>query len=154
MKAAKPGPGAFEWMGVQYHTVLHARDTGGALSITESVSPAGSGPPRHVHDDADECFVILSGDVDFLLAGERVAKGPGDTVFVPRGTDHTFHVSGERPARMLTILTPGGFEAFFAEMASRHLTIPHDMTEITRIAADYSLQFTGPPMGPDKGEGN
>jgi quercetin dioxygenase-like cupin family protein len=122
------------------------------MSITDSVSPPNSGPPRHIHHDADETFVLLTGDAEFLLEGERFTRGPGQTVFVPRGKEHTFRVVSDVPSRHLVILTPGGFEGFFAEMAAEQLRIPDDMQEIARIAENYHLTFTGPPLGADPKE--
>ena len=154
MKDTILGPEAVEWLGVHYRTILTTADTGGAMSITDSVSPPGSGPPRHIHHDADETFVLLTGDSEFWLEGERVTRGPGQTVFVPRGKEHTFRVVSDIPARHLVILTPGGFEGFFAEMAAGQFRSPEDMAEITRIAAGYDLTFTGPPLSADKEEGD
>ncbi|MFZ5964403.1 cupin domain-containing protein [Thalassococcus sp. BH17M4-6] len=141
------GPDALEWQGVQYRTILSTDATGGAMSILDTVSPAGSGPPRHVHHDADETFVLLSGDWQFWLDGRTLHRGPGQTVFVPRGQEHSFRAVGHTPARHLTILTPGGFEGFFSEMASEGCRIPQDMPRICEVAARYQLEFTGPPMG-------
>ena len=141
------GAGAMEWQGVHYKTVLGAYETDGAMSIVDSVSPPHSGPPRHVHHDADEAFVILSGDVEFWRDGETVIRGPGETEFVPRGKEHTFRVVGDKPSRHLVILTPGGFEGFFAEMARSNFRIPEDMPAIEEIAARFHLTFTGPPLG-------
>ena len=140
------GSNAFEWMGVHYRPILSSDDTGGALSITDCVSPAGSGPPRHVHHDADETFVMLSGDVQFWLEGEILNRGPGQALFVPRGKEHSFRVLSDTPARHLTILSPGGFEAFFRKMATDALQIPRDMARINKIAQDHHLTFTGPPL--------
>lgn len=148
MKDTLLGPGAIEWLGVHYRTILTSAETAGAMSVTDSVSPPGSGPPRHVHGDADETFVMLSGDSEFWLEGERFSRGPGQAVFVPRGREHTFRVVSDVPARHLVILTPGGFEGFFAEMAAEQCRIPEDMPAIERIAARYHLTFTGPPLAP------
>ena len=148
MKHMILGPDPIEWLGVHYRTILTTAETGGTMSITESISPPGSGPPRHVHHDADETFVLLSGDSDFWLDGQRIARGPGQTFFVPRGKEHTFRVVGDLPARHLTILTPGGFEGFFAEMAVGQYRIPEDMAPIQKIAARYQLTFTGAPLEP------
>jgi quercetin dioxygenase-like cupin family protein len=140
------GPDAIEWLGVQYRILLRSADTGGALSITDSVSPPNSGPPRHIHHDADESFVMMSGDCEFLVGGERFIRGPGTTVFVPRGTEHTFRVVSDIPSRHFTILTPGGFEGFFGAMAAGKFRIPEDMPAIAEIAARFHLAFTGPPL--------
>lgn len=152
MKNKLLGPDAIEWLGVCYRTILTTAKTGGALSVTDCVSPPGSGPPRHVHEDADETFVLLSGDAEFCLEDERFTRGPGQTAFIPRGTEHTFCILSGVPSRHLIILTPGGFEGFFAEMAAGQFRIPQDMPAITQAAARYHLTFTGPPTGLDNTE--
>ena len=151
MKDKSPGTNAtgldaIEWLGVHYRTILASADTAGTLSVTDSVSPPGSGPPRHIHHDADETFVLLTGDTEFWLEGERFTRGPGQSVFVPRGMEHTFQVVSDIPSRHFVILTPGGFEGFFAEMAAGKYRLPDDMPEIEKIAARYQLAFTGPPL--------
>lgn len=144
-----PTAETLNWLGTSYRTVLTAAAAGGALSVTDSVSPPLSGPPRHIHHDADEAFVVLSGDIEFWLEGTRFSRGPGETAFIPRGKEHTFRVVSDIPSRHLVILTPGGFESFFAEMARGQYAIPGDMEEINRIAAAHHLSFTGPPLGDD-----
>lgn len=140
------GPGAFEWQGVAYKPLLRASDSGGALSITDSMSPAGSGPPLHVHHDADESFVVLSGKAEFLVGDKRFILGPGESGFVPRETEHTFRVTDDGPSRHLIILTPGGFEGFFEEMSRNNFAIPDDMAQIVEVAKRFHLDFTGPPL--------
>lgn len=139
-------PETHEWLGVTYRTILASDDSGRAMSITDSISPPGSGPPRHIHHREDEAFVILSGECEFIVGNERMRRGPGETTFIPRGTEHTFKVVSAEPCRHLVILTPAGFEGFFAEMARGGYRIPEDMETVNRIAADYHLSFTGPPL--------
>lgn len=146
MKHSVLGPGAIEWLGVHYRTILTTAASGGAMSIVDSVSPPRSGPPRHAHHDADETFVLLSGDTEFWLEGERFICGPGTSVFVPRGKEHTFRVVSDVPGRHLVIMTPGGFEGFFAEMAAGQFRIPEDMPAIEASAGRHQLTFTGPPL--------
>ncbi len=140
------GAGAIEWLGVHYKTILSTEDTDGRISIVDSVSPPDSGPPRHVHDAEDEIFVILTGECAFWMNGETVMKGPGESMFIPRGAEHTFRVAGTRPCRHLVILTPGGFEGFFSDMAAGQFRIPQDMDAINECAARHHLRFTGPPL--------
>ncbi len=141
------GPGAIEWNGTAYRTILATSTTGGVMSIIDSVSPPGSGPPRHVHRDADEAFVILTGDCEFWIEGKQLTRGPGQSAFIPRGKEHTFRVVSTIPSRHLVILTPGGFEGFFEEMAARNYRIPDDMAKIDEIADRFQMKFTGPPLG-------
>ena len=140
------GPGTLNWNGTLYRTLLGPGESGGAMSIVDSLSPAHSGPPRHVHEAEDETFVILSGEVMFWLEGETFTRGPGGTVFVPRGREHTFRVISDQPSRHLVILTPGGFEGFFADMAKGNCRIPEDMPAVLESAERHHLTFTGPPL--------
>lgn len=140
------GSDAVEWLGVHYRTILKTADSGGAISVVDSVSPSNSGPPRHVHHDADETFIVLTGDILFWLEGEQLTRGPGETMFIPRGKEHTFQVVSDTPSRHLVILTPGGFEGFFAEMAAGQFRIPQDMPAIVKAASRYRMEFTGPPL--------
>lgn len=141
------GPDVIEWLGVRYKTILSASATGGAVSIVDSLSPPGSGPPRHVHEREDETFVVLTGACEFWLEGETFIKGPGESTFIPRGREHTFRVVRDQPSRHLLILTPSGFEGFFAEMAQGAFRIPEDMEQVGASAARHNLRFTGPPLG-------
>ena len=134
------------WLGTSYRTILTPAASGGAMSIVDSESPAGFGPPRHVHDREDEIFVVLTGEIEFWLEGNRFIRGPGETAFIPRGREHTFRVVGSDPSRHLVILTPGGFEGFFADMARGQFRIPEDMPAVLESAAAHSLRFTGPPL--------
>jgi len=142
------GP-TLEWLGVTYRTILSTADTGGAMSIVDSESPPGSGPPRHIHHAEDEAFFVMSGEIELFLAGKRFRRGPGETAFIPRGTEHTFRVVSDVPCRHLIILTPGGFEGFFADMAQGGFKIPDDMGPITESAERHHLTFTGPPLEPE-----
>ena len=133
-----------DWNGTTYRILVGSVDTGGRLAVVDSTSPALSGPPRHVHHAEDECFIVLTGDVEFWVAGRTIRKGPGETAFIPRGTEHTYKALSE--SRHLVILTPGGFEGFFADMARNAYRIPEDMGPVVESAARHNLTFTGPPI--------
>lgn len=141
------GTDTIEWLGVVYKTILRREDSEGCMSIMDIHSPVGSGPPRHIHHNEDEVFVLLSGEYEFWLEGETFSRAPGETVFVPRGKNHTYRVTGNTPSRHLTVLTPGGFEAFLADMARGQYRVPEDMPVIEEVAKRYDLTFTGPPLG-------
>ena len=145
-RAASP---TVQWLGTQYKTLLCAQQTGSRLGVFESLDQPGYGPPRHIHKAEDETFYVLSGEVAFWQEGQTTRHGPGEVVFIPRGQNHTFRIIGQVPARMITVMTPGGFEGFFAEMAEGQYQIPQDMDQIAAISARYNLEFTGPPLGPD-----
>ncbi|KPB02318.1 cupin domain-containing protein [Ahrensia marina] len=146
MKELTKADGAVEWLGVKYKTILSPERTGGAMSIVDSLSQAGSGPPRHIHHNEDETFVVIKGTCKLWIEGEEIFVNPGESIFIPRGKEHTFKVVGNMPSRHLVILTPGGFEGFFEEMAAGQFQIPDDMPSIKESAQRHNLSFTGPPL--------
>ena len=95
MKELTQDSDAIEWLGVKYKTILTTEQSGGAMSIVDSWSPAGSGPPRHIHAGEDETFVVITGTCKVWIAGEERLAGPGESVFIPRGIEHTFKVVGD-----------------------------------------------------------
>lgn len=146
MKDISTDPGCVEWRGVLYRTILSPGESGGAMSIVDSHSPQGSGPPRHVHEAEDETFVVLTGSCRVWTAARQAGLQPGEAFFIPRGTEHTFQVDDPAGCRHLVILTPGGFEGFFTEAAAAGLRIPEDMAALQGLAARFHLRFTGPPL--------
>jgi hypothetical protein len=51
-----------------------------------------------------------------LLGDDVVEAGPGDLVHKPRDQWHTFWNACDEPCRILEIISPAGFERFFAEL--------------------------------------
>lgn len=90
----------------------------------------------------------LTGEIGFWLDGKIQVCGAGSSVFIPRGTPHTFLVLSNTSSRHLVIMTPGGFEGFFVEMAAGQFAIPADMPQIEESAARFNLSFVGPPLAP------
>jgi quercetin dioxygenase-like cupin family protein len=132
-------------MGTEYSTTLTKADSAGLVGIFDSRVPAGEGPPLHIHHNEDEVLHVLEGQYEFWLDGATSRGGPGTSIFLPRGLPHSFRVLGEQAGRNLAILTPGGFESFFAEAAARDLAIPRDMAELAELGGLYGLEFVGPP---------
>lgn len=133
------------WSGTRYRTILRTAETGGALSIIYGEANPFNGPPTHVHEREDEIFIVLDGEVVFEVDGRRFSRGPMGTAFLPRGMPHSF-MTGAKGARCLTVLTPGGFEGFFAEMAQGGFRMPQDLAAVTAIAASYGSHLLGPGL--------
>src|ERR1700681_454439 len=96
-----------------------AVDNGGAYTLCEAIEPPESGAGLHRHASYDETFIICEGNYEFRLDETMLTLGPGDTVFVPRGTPHAFKCVGPETGRQLIISSPGGiFDAFIDEVAT------------------------------------
>ncbi|MGH2924247.1 MAG: cupin domain-containing protein [Solirubrobacterales bacterium] len=91
-------------------------ETGGGFSMLEHPMPARRlAAPVHRHSREDEYSFVLEGTMGALLGDEVVYAKPGDLAFKPRNQWHTFWSAGDEPCRVLEIISPGGFEHFFAE---------------------------------------
>src|ERR671936_349988 len=93
-----------------------ARSGGGVALIEHPMSPRALAAPLNRHTREDEYSYVLEGRVGALLGDEVLVGGPGDLIFKPRNQWHTFWNAGDAPARILEIISPAGFERFFAEL--------------------------------------
>ena len=80
------------------------------------MSPRALAAPLHRHTREDEYSFVLQGRMGALLGDDVVEAGPGDLVHKPRDQWHTFWNAGDEPCRILEIISPAGFEGFFAEL--------------------------------------
>jgi quercetin dioxygenase-like cupin family protein len=71
---------------------------------------AGRELESHVHDDEDDAFYILEGELTFVLGEAEVTAPPGTFVLVPPGVEHGFRNDTEQPVRILNIHAPAGFD--------------------------------------------
>jgi quercetin dioxygenase-like cupin family protein len=96
--------------------LLRSEESGGAVSAVEfTAPPRWGGPFLHTHD-FDEAWYLLSGELVFQLGDEVVTKRAGDFVFAPRGVPHTLANQSDEPATYVLVITPAGFERYFARM--------------------------------------
>jgi quercetin dioxygenase-like cupin family protein len=90
------------------HCIATAEHTGGSYSFLEIDIPAGSGPPPHQHDSADEFFYLLSGTASIVTGDVHAEVGPGDYFHVPRGATHSIKAVSD--VQLLAGYAPGGDE--------------------------------------------
>ena len=75
---------------------------GGNLSNKEK-----GGPALHIHYKDDEIFYVIAGEFLIQIDNDISLIKKGDTVFIPRGTPHTFANPIENnPGELLTIHQP------------------------------------------------
>ena len=65
------GSGAsFTMLGTSMRLMATGASRGGRFTVGEQVTPAGWGPPRHVHSREDEVFYILEGVYEVRVGEE------------------------------------------------------------------------------------
>lgn len=61
---------------------------------------------RHSHDLGHEIFLVLEGQCEFEIDGERAVLGPGQACFARRDQMHQVRVVGDQPMTMYLSVTP------------------------------------------------
>jgi mannose-6-phosphate isomerase-like protein (cupin superfamily) len=115
----------------------------GQISIIEhTLEPHILAAPLHRHSREDEISYIISGELTVLQEGEITVVKAGEYVTKPRGLWHTMWNAGSERTHMIEIITPGGFEGYFAELDA---IIPKqgmpDMGQVLALGARYGLDF-------------
>jgi quercetin dioxygenase-like cupin family protein len=116
--------------------------TGGAFSVVEHPIAPGVLVPPHTHSREDEYSYVLEGEVGVKIGDREFLATVGDMIVKPRGVSHTFWNAGPRPARLLEIIAPAGFESYFEEMAPvLNAGGPPDQEQVGRIAEKYGTTY-------------
>jgi quercetin dioxygenase-like cupin family protein len=127
-------------IGVRF--MLDGEEAGNRFSLVEHpMSSHALAAPLHRHTRKDEYSYVLEGRVGALLGEEVVIGGPGDLIFKPRGQWHTFWNDGDVPARLLEIISPAGFERFFAELVDLGGITQAEPQILGELCARYELEM-------------
>jgi len=122
---------------------LFGAQTSDAFSLVEH--PLGPGrllAPMHTHRHEDEYSFVLQGEIMAQIGNEVVTAPAGTLVLKPRGVPHTVWNATTRPARILEIISPAGFENYFVELAELLAQAgPPDVERINMLAQEYGLEF-------------
>ena len=116
-------------------------ETNGAYSMLEVVADPRNGVPMHVHDNADEHFIILEGKAFIANGDTRAEVAAGSSITITRGVPHAWcNPSEDAPVRMLVIFSPGGLEELFRKHART------EPAEMTALANKFGTRITGPAL--------
>jgi mannose-6-phosphate isomerase-like protein (cupin superfamily) len=114
--------------------------TQGAVFVEDKMPPSSTSG-IHVHYEADEFFYVLEGSGRIRLGTDEYEIGPGDTVFVPVGTDHKITSGDEKPLHVIFIVDrPGLDEQFRAEFQGLDRT-KMTIAEFNEIVVQYGTVY-------------
>jgi mannose-6-phosphate isomerase-like protein (cupin superfamily) len=117
-KVVGPSDGKAGFLGsIGVRFVIDGPEAGDRFSVVEHpMSARALAAPLHRHHNEDEYSFVVEGRMGALLGDEHLEAGPGDFVHKPRGQWHTFWNAGDEPCRILEVISPAGFERFFAAL--------------------------------------
>jgi mannose-6-phosphate isomerase-like protein (cupin superfamily) len=156
------GPGAGFQISGAGMTLKVGDERSRAWSAFETVVSPGFDVGAHLHNQAEEFFYVLDGELDLLAfqprtepagdwhewesaSGTRVMRGgPGAAMFVPAGCPHAFANPGPGPARMLFLVSPPGHEHYLAEMGELIRGGPPSPSAIAELRARWDIKQLTP----------
>ena len=143
VKVVSPRDGAAGFLGsIGVRFMIDGEASGGGFSLVEHpMSPRALGAPLHRHTREDEYSYVLEGRVGALLGDDVLEAGPGDLVVKPRNQWHTFWNAGDAPARILEIISPAGFERYFAELVDMGGVTQADPEVLAQLNVRYGLEM-------------
>jgi quercetin dioxygenase-like cupin family protein len=117
-KLVAPGEGKTVMLfGVRFGYKIESADSGGDLAVLEVEIPPGTLVKPHGHSREDELSLVLAGTVGVRIGDRVLEAGQGAYLVKPRGTPHAMWNTGSGPAKVIEMLSPGGLERYFEELA-------------------------------------
>jgi mannose-6-phosphate isomerase-like protein (cupin superfamily) len=127
-------------LGVRF--MAWTEETGGGFSLVEHpMAPRALAAPLHRHAREDEYSFVLEGRMGAQLGDDVVHAEAGELAFKPRGQWHTFWNAGDEPCRILEIISPGGFEHYFDELAALLEGPDIDPERLGELGERYGIEF-------------
>ncbi|HZG98469.1 MAG TPA: cupin domain-containing protein [Nocardioidaceae bacterium] len=123
--------------------------TGGRCTVViHPLAPRSLGSPVHTHRNEDEWTYVLEGEIGVELGSETHTAQPGDLILKPRNVPHAFWNGTDEPARLLEIITPGGFEGYFERLGDLLAGGgPPDLAAVAELASEYALEMQPDSIG-------
>ena len=128
---------------------LDTADTNGMVAVVEHPFAVGALVPPHLHHREDEYSIVTEGDIGFRSGDREVVLGAGGYITKPREEVHAMWNAGQVPARMIEIISPGGFEGFIRELSELVASGPPSDEARLEIAERYGLEFAEPSWLPE-----
>ena len=140
------------WLGgTRLSVIAGPAATEGRYDLVEGWFPAGTQIPPHRHRRYSEQIYVLEGEFTVWAGTRKAVLRTGDNVFIPPGTAHAFHVTGNGPGRALVLASPSGFARLVTEVGTPDdgngvpPSAPTDMDLFHRVSAELGDELLGPP---------
>jgi mannose-6-phosphate isomerase-like protein (cupin superfamily) len=77
-----------------------------------TLAPGGQSSEKpNVHEKSDQVLLVVEGDVEAEVAGEKRLLKTGDVCVIPAGTRHRFENAGPKKALTFNVYTPPEYAA-------------------------------------------
>ena len=129
------------------HKVTPYETTGNYDLMMAETPPNVPGPPPHLHHSYKEAFLIIEGEMEFMLNGEIKVYKAGELIDIPPETLHTFSNKSNQPCKWINIHSPKGFRDFFESLgvsanepdAQEKSVAPELIQEVVKTAGNFDM---------------
>jgi mannose-6-phosphate isomerase-like protein (cupin superfamily) len=124
-----------------------SEDTHGAWSLLEVMEMPSYKTNLHRHNHTDEAFYVLEGKLTTRISDTIFEYSAGSYILIPRGTPHAQGNRGQVPAKILLMMTPGGFEQSFEDRVELFKTVKPDDPDFRKkrkenaVKGNYDVEF-------------
>lgn len=133
--------------------LITSHPTSGDYDLMMGETPGKvAGPPPHLHHSFKESFLIIEGEMIFIVEGEEQLVKAGESIDITPGTLHTFRNASNSSSKWVNIHSPKGFAAFFEkigvpftdENAEANSKRPELIQEALETASQYDMYMQIP----------
>jgi mannose-6-phosphate isomerase-like protein (cupin superfamily) len=105
-----------------------------------------TGPGLHTHEAQDDTFYVLEGVMAMQCGDDVFDLHPGDFASAPPGVPHTFANirKDQPPVKVINIMTPGGYEGYFAANENKAATTDPELKRQTE--EKFEVKYVGPTL--------
>lgn len=129
------------------HKITPYETTGNFDLMMAETPPNVPGPPPHLHHSYKEAFLIIEGEMEFMVNGEIKVCKAGESIDIPPETLHTFSNKSNQPCKWINIHSPKGFRNFFETLgvsindsnSQEKSVAPEIIQEVIKTAHKYDM---------------
>jgi mannose-6-phosphate isomerase-like protein (cupin superfamily) len=89
------------------HILMDAGELGSRhMTVTWIEVPPGAEQELHSHEEAEQVYVVVSGDAVLSAAGDSEDLVPGDLALIPPASDHVIANRGSEPLALVSVQSP------------------------------------------------
>lgn len=119
---------------------LTGKDTNNQFTLIEEENEPGTAIPLHIHENEDEVFKVIEGEMELTVGGKTTILKAGDLALGPRGVPHSWKIIGNSKAKVILSVFPSGIENMFEELGSLPPG-PPDFPKVAEICGRYGVRF-------------
>ena len=114
------------------------------FTVLDMTVTPGFGAPAHISWTEDKLFIVIQGQIKYLIGDKTETVGSGARVTIPRGVIHGFTNVGVDNARHILVSTPRRHEEFFRDLHNILEPREQHMDQLPSIAQRHGQAIVGP----------